>query len=325
MMKHDSRHPPVSIVIPTRDRCADLQHTLETVIAQDYPEGCCEVIVVDDGSKDATPTVVERLESVARQSGKLLRRLSSGGRGTNAAVNLGVESSAAEVIVTMGDDTGTPPGWLKRLIAGLIDSHADAVSGPLRIPTPGPLLGKHREEIAACVTEVSGPCYFEDGQMIPVAGNMAVWRRVFERGMFDETLVPPVEEVDWALRAAVRTEFVEDAWVWHCKGPESFARKWVLRKVWKQGIVTGCWVRDYLRWPFPKRLALAGRSLRTSLRAFLHAGLKGCWGGMVVALGELARAMALLGLLDREGAGPGGASQRESRSLAAAPPQRVTR
>jgi glycosyltransferase involved in cell wall biosynthesis len=312
-------------VVPTRDRCADLQHTLETVIAQDYPAGCCEVIVVDDGSKDDTSAVVERLESAARASGKLLRRLSSGGRGTNAAVNLGVESSAAEVIVTMGDDTGTPEGWLERLIAGLIESQADAVSGPLRIPTPGPLLGKHRQEIAGCITEVTGPCYFEYGQMIPVAGNMAVWRRVFERGMFDETLVPPVEEVDWALRAAVRTEFIEGAWAWHCKGPESWARKWVFKKVWKQGMVTGCWVRDYLRWPFSKRLMLAGRSLRTSLRAFLHAGLNQCWGGMVVALGELSRALALLGLLRREGSGPQAALSQEPRVLANVARHRVPR
>jgi glycosyltransferase involved in cell wall biosynthesis len=323
-MKRDSQ-PSVSIVIPTRDRCADLQHTLETVITQGYAEGCCEIIVVDDGSKDGTPAVVERLELAARQSGKLLRRLSSGGRGTNAAVNLGVESSAAEVIVTMGDDTGTPPGWLQRLIAGLLESQADAVSGPLRIPTPGPLLGKHRQEIAACVTEVTGPCYFEYGQMIPVAGNMAVWRRVFERGMFDETLVPPVEEVDWALRAGVRTEFIEDAWAWHCKGPESWARRWVLKKVWKQGLVTGCWVRDYLRWPFSKRLELAGRSLRTSLRALLHAGLRRCWGGVVVALGELSRALALLGLLHREGTGRPPALPHDSRALAGATQQRMSR
>lgn len=323
-MKQDSQ-PSVSIVIPTRDRCGDLRHTLETVIAQDYPEGRCEVMVVDDGSKDDTPAVVEHLESTARQSGKLLRRLSSGGRGTNAAVNLGVESSAAEVIVTMGDDTGTPPGWLKRLIAGLIESQADAVSGPLRIPARGPLLGKHRQEIAACVTEVTGPCYFEYGQMIPVAGNMAVWRRVFERGMFDETLVPPVEEVDWALRAGVRTEFIEDAWAWHCKGPESWARKWVLKKVWKHGTITGCWVRDYLHWPFSKRLELAGRSLRTSFRAFLHAGLSRCWGGIVVALGELARALALLGLLHREGSRQQPALPQDSRSLAGAAQQRMSR
>ena len=323
-MKRDPQ-PAVSIVIPTRDRCADLQRTLETVIAQEYADSRCEIIVVDDGSIDDTPAVVERLASAAEASGKLLRRLPSGGRGTNAAVNLGIEASAAEVIVTMGDDTGTPPGWLKRLIGGLIESQADAVSGPLRIPTPGPLLGKHRQEIAACVTEVTAPCYWEYGQMIPVAGNMAVWRRVFERGLFDETLVPPVEEVDWALRAGVRTDFIEDAWVWHCKGPESFARKWVLRKVWKQGMVTGCWVRQYLRWPFSKRLAMAARSLRTSFRALLHAGSSRCWGGIVVALGELSRALALVGLLHRDARGPQPAVQESPRVLSEAAPQRVPR
>jgi glycosyltransferase involved in cell wall biosynthesis len=317
--------PTVSVVIPTRDRCADLRQTIETVIAQDYPAGRCEIIVVDDGSKDATPAVVELTEPAARTSGKTLRRLLSGGRGTNAAVNMGIQASAADVIVTMGDDTGTPEGWMKKLIAGLIETGADAVSGPMRIPTPGPLLGKHREEIATCVTEVTGPCYFEYGQMIPVAGNMAVWRRIFERGLFDETLVPPVEEVDWALRAAVRTEFIEDAWVWHCKGPESFSRKWLLRKVWKQGVMTGCWVRDYLRWPFAKRLAMATRSFRTSIRAFLHAGLSRCWGGMVVALGELSRALALIGVLHRNVPAPQHDVRRGPPASAYPAHQRVSR
>ena len=323
-MKRDPQ-PAVSIVIPTRDRCADLRQTLESVIKQQYAENRCEIIVVDDGSKDDTPAIVERLVSAAGASGKPLRRLSSGGRGTNAAVNLGIAASTAEVIVTMGDDTGTPPGWLQRLIGGLIRSQADAVSGPLRIPTPGPLLGKHRQEIAACVTEVTAPCYWEYGQMIPVAGNMAVWRRVFERGLFDETLVPPVEEVDWVLRAGVRADFIEDAWVWHVKGPETFARNWVLRKAWKQGLVTGGWVRQYLRWPFSKRLVMAARSLRTSFRALLHAAGSRCWGGVVVALGELSRALALVGLLHRDARAPQPARKESPRAMAEAVQQRVSR
>jgi hypothetical protein len=189
------------------------------------------------------------------------------------------------------------------------------VSGPLRIPTPGPLLGKHREEIALCVTEALTPCYWEPGRIIPVAGNMAVWRRVFERGMFDETLVPPVEEVDWALRAGVRSAFIEDAWVWHCKGPESFARNWVVRKAWRQGIVTGHWVRHYLRWPLSKRLVLAARSLRTTLRALMHAVAKRCWGGVVVASGECSRALALIGVLNRDVPAPAPISQGRRQAL----------
>ena len=323
-MKRDPQ-PAVSIVIPTRDRCADLQRTLETVIEQEYAENRCEIIVVDDGSKDDTPAVVERLVSAAEASGKLLRRLSSGGRGTNAAVNLGIAASAAEVIVTMGDDTGTPPGWLKRLIGGLIESQADAVSGPLRIPTPGPLLGKHRQEIAACVTEVTAPCYWEYGQMIPVAGNMAVWRRVFGGDYSTRPWCPRSKRWIGRLRAGVRADFIEDAWVWHCKGPESFARKWVLRKVWKQGIVTGCWVRQYLRWPFSKRLAMAARSLRTSFRALLHAVRRRCWGGVVIALGELSRALALIGVLRQDAREPQPARQESPRVLPEAVQQQGTR
>jgi GT2 family glycosyltransferase len=303
---NDAPAPTVSIVIPTRNRSKDLVQTLVSLFAQEYAEGRCEIVVVDDGSTDETPAVTKRLVPQAAAAQKTLRYLSSGGRGTNAAVNLGINASAGDVIVTMGDDTGTPPGWLSRLIDGLIRSQADAVSGPLRIPTQGPLLGKHREEIAACVTEVTAPCCLESGQIIPVAGNMAVWRHVFERGMFDETLVPPVEEVDWAVRASVRAAFVEDAWVWHCKGPESFRLQWVLRKSWKQGIETGCWAPQGLQYSFSKRLSMIAGSLHTSLRAFGHAGWQRCWGGVVVGLGELSRALALAGIIHRSRRLPGG-------------------
>lgn len=297
--------PSVSIVIPTRNRSGDLAQCLLTLFDQDYSEGDCEIVVVDDSSTDETPALAERLRPQAEAHQKKLRYLSSGGRGTNAAVNLGLQVCAGDVVVTMGDDTLTPPGWLKRLVAGLIRSGADAVSGPLRITMEGPLLGKHREEIAACVTEVTGPCYWESGRIIPVAGNMAVWRRVFDRGLFDETLVPPVEEIDWVIRANVRAAYVEDAWAWHSKGPETFRLKRVLRKAWHQGSETGWWMRERLRTPSRLRAAMVVQSLNTSFRAFGHAAWQRCWGGVAIGCGELSKALALAGLIHRGRRAPG--------------------
>jgi len=285
-------------VIPTRNRAADLGRCLEALLAQDYPPARCEVVVVDDDSTDATTEVAAGLNSRFASLGKSLKYIRSSSRGTNVAVNAGLKTASGQVIVTMGDDTLTPATWLKALVNGLVESGAEAVSGPLKIPTAGPLLGKHREEIVSCVTEVTAPVYW-DGVMIPVAGNMAAWRGVYERALFDETVRTPVEEVDWVLRAKARAAFVPEAWAWHSKGPEVFRPGRLLRKAWMLGSEGGWWVRERYNAPRHERRAMALRSLATSARAFGHALLQRCWGGAVVGLGELARALALVGWINR--------------------------
>jgi hopene-associated glycosyltransferase HpnB len=48
--------PPITAVIPARDEAATIGRTVQSVLGQDYP-GRLDVIVVDDGSQDATGTL----------------------------------------------------------------------------------------------------------------------------------------------------------------------------------------------------------------------------------------------------------------------------
>jgi glycosyltransferase involved in cell wall biosynthesis len=54
----------VSVIVPAFDAAAKIRQTLNSVLAQTYQE--IEVIVVDDGSSDATSAIVE--EFVARDA-----------------------------------------------------------------------------------------------------------------------------------------------------------------------------------------------------------------------------------------------------------------
>jgi hypothetical protein len=78
-----------------------------------------------------------------------------------------------------------------------------------------------------------------------------------------------------------------------------------LAGVWRRGAEGGWWARERLKIPARERLTLAKRSLRTSLRAFGHAGFQRCWGGVIVGLGELSRALALAGVVNRGPRVPG--------------------
>jgi glycosyltransferase involved in cell wall biosynthesis len=107
-----SASPPlVSIVVPTHNRAALLPATLRCLLAQDV---AVEVIVVDDGSADATREVLsawrdERLRTVRHEVGQ----------GVSAARNAGLARAAAPWVAFCDDDDLWAPDKLSRQLAAL--------------------------------------------------------------------------------------------------------------------------------------------------------------------------------------------------------------
>lgn len=87
--------PLFSTVIPVHNRAALIRTTLESVLAQDLPDQ--EVIVVDDGSTDAT------LETLA-EFGSRIRVLRQQNSGPAVARNLGIEQAGGEYIAILDSD-----------------------------------------------------------------------------------------------------------------------------------------------------------------------------------------------------------------------------
>lgn len=286
----------ISIIIPTRNRCAILAQCLAALPAGARGLEPPEVIVIDDCSSDSTSGVTVQFRAATGWQVRYLRRNRS--LGANAARNAALQVARGEIIVFIDDDVLATEGWLSKLSAGL-SKQFPVVSGPVRLALEGPVLGKHREEVQAFLGEILQPPAGFDGQRIPVLGNLAAYREVFELATFDESLRPPVEEADWLRRAGVRCGFVSDAWVWHYKTREELCPGKILGGVWRRGSEGGWWLRERLRIPLRERWSLARRSLHTSLRAFGHALFQRCWGGLVIGVGELSRALALAGVLNR--------------------------
>jgi glycosyltransferase involved in cell wall biosynthesis len=286
----------VSIIVPTRNRSAILARCLKALPAGARGLAMPEVIVVDDCSNDETRQVVDQFCIDTRWPVLCLRQ--DRPLGANAARNAALRVAHGEIIVIIDDDVLVTEGWLSKLTAGLSDD-CPVVSGPVRLAINGPVLGKHREEVQAFFGEILRSPVGFDGQHVPVLGNLAAYRNVFELAAFDEFLRPPIEEADWLRRAGVRCGFVPGAWVWHYKTREEVRPSKVLAGVWRRGGESGWWLRERLKIPARKRWIVARHSLRTSLRAFGHALLQRCWGGVVVGLGELSTALALTGVVNR--------------------------
>ena len=287
----------ISILIATRNRARALEDCLRALSTQFATGAAYEVIVVDDCSADHTSELVEHFVRNGLLSVHLIRQAEP--RGANAARNRGLEAARGEIVVFVDDDVLTPPGWLEILIAGLHRSCRPVISGAVRLKAEGSLVGRHREEIRAYLGEILTPPANLNGEVVPVLGNMAAFRWVFAKARFDETVRPPVEEVDWLRRAGVKAAFLPEAWVWHCKTGDELRLTRVLGGVWRRGSEGGWWMRERLQMPWSERLRLVRCGVITSARAFAHAAIRRCWGGVIVGLGELSQAMAVVGIINR--------------------------
>ncbi len=115
--------PALSIVIPAYNAANTLPELLDALSQQTVPASDFEVIVVDDGSTDATA-------DIARRAG--VRILSQTNQGPAAARNHGAKEARGKYIIFTDSDCVPDPGWLAAMVAPFNDPNVMGVQGAYR-------------------------------------------------------------------------------------------------------------------------------------------------------------------------------------------------
>ena len=214
--------PRVSVVVCTYNGARAIRDCLDGLSRLDYPD--YEVIVVDDGSTDATGVIARQYDC---------RLIQTENRGLANARNTGLAAATGEIIAYLDDDAYPDPDWLTYLAATFLRTGYAGVGGPnIAPPGDGP--------IAECVARApGGPVHVlvtdREAEHIPGC-NMGFRKSCLEAiDGFDPQFRTAGDDVDvcWRLQERGWTlGFHPAAMVWH-------HRRNSLRTYWRQQIGYG--------------------------------------------------------------------------------------
>jgi len=162
--------PPATVLICTRDRADELADGVELLVAL----GAAEILIVDNGSSDATPQIAAAL--AARHPN--VRAIAEERAGLSHARNAGAAAATHDLLLYLDDDARPGPGWLEALSRELARPGVANAGGP----------------ICALWPDGHDPAWLRP--------RLERFFSVLDRGDADATLVPPavVYGANWAVR-----------------------------------------------------------------------------------------------------------------------------
>jgi len=226
----------ISIIIPMYNSEKTILDTLSGL--EDQTRKDFEVIVVDDGSTDASPKLVEQFKEKTHLSLRLVRQENAG---PAKARNRGVESSQGKIIIFLDSDCIPPKNWVEEMTLPLRENIVGSNCG-YRV--------KNKDSIVARYVDYEMAKRHEKmvGKHIDTLGGYSacLLREIFMKvGGFDTAYTTSSgEDFDLAFRITkmgYRLVFVDKTFVYHYH-PDS------LKRYLRQQFYRGCWrVRMYLK------------------------------------------------------------------------------
>ncbi len=226
--------PNASVVIATHNRARELADCLASLARQSRPDQF-EVVVVDNGSQDATPAVI------AQAAGDRVRGIWVPDPNRAKARNAGIAAARGRIIIFCDDDTIAPEHFVAEHVRAQHDEpHPSVVSGPIiNVPDKDALVrpgARHYSRAFFCTCNVS----------VAKAELEAV-------GGFDERYdLYGWEDTDVGIRLRARglaRVFAWPAYIYHVKPPRVMTLQRRRALAQEKGTMAARFVRKAPTWP----------------------------------------------------------------------------
>jgi glycosyltransferase involved in cell wall biosynthesis len=262
----------VSVVMTCHNEEGTIEQAVRSVEAQTTFENVLEIIVVDDGSRDASDLVLEQLATEIEK----LRLIKTPGLGQSAARNRALREARGELIAILdGDDFWTPeklerqvPAFARSERIGLV--YGDFVAFSNDDAEDGRVITVRRFHPGS--SNQLRDYFVHDGPIMP--STVVIRRAVLDDvGLFDESLRIG-EDTEFHLRVAERWRFC------HVHGAFTFKRRHPAQLSWRLAdfLPSAAVVTHRLMSYHPELRSLAGRRMaRVHAKVGVDCALRGEW------------------------------------------------
>lgn len=125
-------HPFVSIILAAKNEAHGIEKRLRNLLEQDYPADKLEIIIVSDGSLDATESIIRNLAvDLPQNQARIICHAYSPSKGKPTALNLGVKHAVGDIIVFVDARQQFEKGTVSQLVTNFSDPTIGGVSGEL--------------------------------------------------------------------------------------------------------------------------------------------------------------------------------------------------
>jgi len=121
----------VAVIVPCYNEASTVAATCESLLALDYPKEKLEIILVDDGSTDATPAAMARF--AGNPQVQIIRK-ENGGKHT--ALNVGIAATKADIFGCLDADSFVDPDALREIIPCFKDPRVMAATAAMSVHQP---------------------------------------------------------------------------------------------------------------------------------------------------------------------------------------------
>jgi len=242
--KHQVRHAPgdfapgVSIIVPAYNEEKVILQTIASLLAQQYA-GPIEIVVVDDGSKDATmDVVVERYGSHPLVSAY---RKENGGKAS--ALNFGIARAQYEIVIGLDADTLFDDDTVAELVQPLKDPWVGAVAGNAKVGNRINLVTRWQALEYVISQNFDRRAFAVLDCITVVPGAVGAWRRslVLKVGGFKEDTLAEDQDLTLAIRREGLSVAYADGAVAYTEAPDTLRGLAKQRFRWSFGTLQCTW------------------------------------------------------------------------------------
>jgi biofilm PGA synthesis N-glycosyltransferase PgaC len=224
--------PKVALVVPCYNEAANVEETVRALLAHNYPD--FEVVAVNDGSRDETGAILERLAAGEPR----LRVVHQENQGKAIALNTAALVTDAEFLVCIDGDAILHPDAARWMVWHFLTSpRVGAVTGNPRVRTRSTLLGRIQVGEFSSIIGLIKRAQRVYGRVFTVSGVVSAFRKraLAQIGYWNSENLTEDIDVSWRLQLAwwdVRYEPAALCWILM---PETLRGLWQQRLRWATG------------------------------------------------------------------------------------------